>query len=133
MLREQLVYEGELKALRTIEGVVRRFLTQFREEPLWTWPPHVVRMAQAAQANLQLVELARIRQGTAPPVPLEELPAEVGVFLEMPGEEAYELTAEQTRLLSLYHRLPEERRAFLLAFFEQDATPSAAQMEGLEL
>jgi hypothetical protein len=77
MLREDSVFEGELKALRTIEGEMRRFMLQFRAEPLWTWPPQVVRMAQAVQLNLQLVEQARTRQGVAAAVPLEELPADI--------------------------------------------------------
>lgn len=120
MLREHLVYAGELKALRTIEGEMRRFLMLFRAEPLWTWPPQVVRMAQAVAGNLQLVEAARTRQGGASAVPLEESTAAVSVFLEMPGEEAYELTAEQTRLLSFFSRLSDERRAVMLAFVEQE-------------
>lgn len=120
MLREDLVFAGELKALRTIEGEMRRFLEQFRQEPLWTWPPQVVRMAQAVRFDLQLVEVARTRQDAASAAPLEEMPAEVGVYLEMPGQEAYELTAEQTRLLSLFSQLSGERRAAILAFIEQE-------------
>ncbi len=131
MLREQTIYEGELKALRTIEGVMRRFLSEFQEQPLWMWPPQTVRMAQAVKANLRLAEQARSRQGLEPDVPLEELPE--GIFLEMPGEEAYELTAEQTRLLSLFSRLPEGRRAVMLAFFEEDAAYAGEGTEGSEL
>jgi len=133
MLTEQTVFEGELKALRTIEGVMRRFLSEFHQQPLWMWPPQTVRMVQAVQANLRLAELARSRQGSEPSLPLEELPAPQGLFLEMPGEEAYELTPEQTRLLSLFSRIPEERRAVMLAFFEQDTGYSAESTEGLEL
>lgn len=133
MLREHTMYEGELKALRTIEGVMRRFLVEFKAQPLWLWPPQTVRMAQAVQANLRLAELARTRQGEAPTVPLDELPAEQGIFLEMPGEEAYELTPEQTRLLSLFSRLPDERRSVMLAFFEQDTGYAAEATEGIEL
>ena len=133
MLREHTIYEGELKALRTIEGVMRRFLSEFHAQPLWMWPPQTVRMAQAVQANLRLAERARTRQGSEPAIPLEELPADVGMFLEMPGEEAYELSPEQTRLLSLFSRLPEDRRAVMLAFFEQDAGDSAEGTEAVEL
>ncbi|HEY0100849.1 MAG TPA: hypothetical protein VGB76_18020 [Pyrinomonadaceae bacterium] len=122
MLREHVVYAGELKALRTIEGEMRRFLMLFRAEPLWTWPPQVVRMAQAVAANLQLVEAARARQGGVAGVPLEEEPAEMGVFLELPGEEAYELTPEQTRLLSFFSRLSAERRAVMLDFIAQEGS-----------
>lgn len=132
MLREQNMYEGELKALRTVEGVMRRFLLEFQEQPLWMWPPQTVRMAQAVKANLRLAELARTRQGAEPAVPLDELPESLGVFLEMPGEEAYELTPEQTRLLSLFSRLPEERRATMLAFFEADTAYSTQETEELE-
>lgn len=127
MLREQTVFEGELKALRTIEGVMRRFLSEFHAQPLWMWPPQTVRMAQAVQANLRLAELARTRQGAELAVPLDGLPE--GIFLEMPGEEAYELTAEQTHLLSLFSRLPEDRRSVMLAFFEDD--PHLEGAEGL--
>ncbi|HZH33001.1 MAG TPA: hypothetical protein VEY11_19695 [Pyrinomonadaceae bacterium] len=131
MLREQTVYEGELKALRTVEGVMHRFLSEFQEQPLWMWPPQIVRMAQAVKANLRLAELARARQGAEPAVPFEELPE--GIFLEMPGEEAYELTPEQTRLLSIFSRLPEERRADMLAFFEEGIGYSAGDAEGQDV
>jgi hypothetical protein len=133
MLREQTMFEGELKALRTIEEVMRRFLVEFHAQPLWMWPPQTVRMAQAVDANLRLAELARTRQGAQPAVPLDELPADVGTFLEMPGEEAYELTPEQTRLLSLFSRMPEERRTIMLDFFEQDPGYAPEGTEGLDL
>jgi hypothetical protein len=63
MLREQTIYEEELKALRNIEGEMRRFLVEFHEEPLWLWPPQVVRMAEAVEAELLVAERARTRHG----------------------------------------------------------------------
>jgi hypothetical protein len=119
MLREQTIYEGELKALRTGEVALRHFLEQFAEKPRWEWPLSVVRHAQAAQVSLQLAERARARQGAEPEVPFDE---EVRrLFLEKLNEEAaHELTPEQIGLLAAYSRLPEERRADMLAYIEQE-------------
>lgn len=127
MLREQLVYEGELKALRAGEVAMRHFLEQFAEKPRWEWPLPVVRLVQAQQVSLQLAERARTRQGTEPTVPLDEQVARL--FLEKLSAETYELTAEQLQLLSGFSRLSAESRADLLAHIEQEA---GAADEGAE-
>lgn len=133
MLTEHTVYEGELKALRTLEGVMRSLLDGFDAEPLWKWPAQFQRRAQAARGTLRLTELARARQGAEPTVPLEELPQVLTEFLREPGEEAHELNVEHTLLLTLFSRLPEERRDELLASLRQEVVDSSDEMEDGEL
>lgn len=118
MLREQTIYEGELKALRNTEVVMRRFLEQFAEKPRWTWPPSVVRMAQALEVSLELAERARTRQGEEPEVPIDALVSRL--FIEKLNAEVYDLTGEQVQFLTVFSRLPEERRAVVLASIEQE-------------
>lgn len=88
MLREDLVFAGELKALRNIEREMRRFLVEFREEPLWTWPPQVVRMVKTVEADLRLAEQARTQQGAEPTIPLDEQVAGAQAAGEVDMEEA---------------------------------------------
>ncbi len=155
MLKEQMLYEGELKALRTVEAVMRRFLVEFHANPLWMWPSQIVRMAQAVQVNLHLAELARARQGAQPTVLLDETLAAVAASMEaddtpddgmtsddellreeltsgeLPGG-VYELTTDEAMLLDAYSRLPADRRAVMLAFVEQEGRSAAAGMAGME-
>lgn len=133
MLKEQTVYEGELKALRTLEGVMRYLLEGVDAEPLWNLPVQFQRRAQAARGTLRLAELARARQGAQPTVPLEDLPQVLKEFLQMPGEEAHEVPVEHTRLLTLFSRLPEERRDELLASLRQEVLDSSDETEDDEL
>jgi hypothetical protein len=125
MLREQIVFEGELKALRTIETVMRRFLMQFREEPRWTWPPQVRQMAQFVEANLRLAEQARTQQGAQPTVPLDEpvtttAPESLAPDDEAPGGEAWgarpQLDSDEALLLDAYGLLPQAARVEVLSF-----------------
>jgi hypothetical protein len=133
MLKEHTVYEGELKALRTLEGLMRLILEGFDVETLWKLPVPMQRRAHAARGVLQLAERARARQGTEPTVPLEDLPQFLREFLQMPGEDDSELTTEHTRLLALFSRLPEERRDELLASLRQEVVDDSDETEDIEL
>jgi hypothetical protein len=139
MIREQTVYEGELKALRTIEGEMRRFLMLFRQQPLWMWPPQVVSMVQAVAANLQLAEQARRQQGTEPTVPLDQpvtaAPEQSAAHdEEETGGEMWRgrppLDSDEALLLDRYGLLPQSARVEVLAHIEEVRRAYTAGAQG---
>jgi hypothetical protein len=63
IMAENEIYEGELKALRAMDTLMRGFIQQYDVHPEWLWAPQTNRVARRLKEIFVEVDEARHRQG----------------------------------------------------------------------
>ncbi|HVG30828.1 MAG TPA: hypothetical protein VM864_14055 [Pyrinomonadaceae bacterium] len=99
LAKESTVYAGELKALRGVEGVMRRFLVRYDEQPYWLWAPQTRRMVAELRRALRPVEAARSRRAAG-------------------DDDVRELSHEEALALDYFAAATHDRRRVVLAMLE---------------
>jgi hypothetical protein len=63
IMAENEMFEGELKALREMDTLMRGFIEQYDKHPEWLWAPQTNRVAKRLKEIFIEVDEARHRQG----------------------------------------------------------------------